>query len=248
VFDPRDWDSVILKYVVPKLGATLRNDFQVNPRSQEMEPLERVFEWVDLINPTVFSQILETEFFPKWLDTVHLWLTHSAVNTSEVAEWFEFWKEKTVFVKVAHMPGVQAGFRRGVQLMAEAMDLGPEAPTKLVRPDFRAERNAAAALARQAGTTTQKPVRSSARTQEITFRSIVEEFAANHNLMFVPAGRAHEKSRMPMFRVSPSADGKGGILVYILDDAVWAAPQGVGSPDEDFRAISLDDMVLRAAS
>ncbi len=30
---------------------------------------------------------------------------------------------------------------------------------------------------------------------------------------------------MPLFRVSPSADGKGGLLVYILDDAVWAATE-----------------------
>jgi tuftelin-interacting protein 11 len=47
---------------------------------------------------------------------------------------------------------------------------------------------------------------------------------------------------MPLFRVSLTADGKGGILVYILDDAVWAS---VGD-DGAYRAISLEDMVLRA--
>jgi len=76
--------------------------------------------------------------------------------------------------------------------------------------------------------------------QEITFRSIVEEFAASHNLLFIPAGRAHEKSRMPLFRVSSSVGGKGGLLVYVQDDAVWA-PDG-----DEYRAITLEDMVLRA--
>lgn len=80
---------------------------------------------------------------------------------------------------------------------------------------------------------------------EITFKSIVEEYAAEHNLLFLPAGKAHEKSRMPLYKVSPNVDGKGGVLVYLLDDAVWAPPAEGDSPD--YRAISLEDMVLRAA-
>jgi tuftelin-interacting protein 11 len=46
---------------------------------------------------------------------------------------------------------------------------------------------------------------------------------------------------MPLFRVSPTADGKGGVLVYILDDVVWA-------PDEagEYQAITLENMVLCA--
>ncbi len=39
------------------------------------------------------------------------------------------------------------------------------------------------------------------RTQEITFKSIVEEYAADHNLLFMPTGKAHVKSRMPLYRV-----------------------------------------------
>ncbi len=50
-----------------------------------------------------------------------------------------------------------------------------------------------------------------------------------------------------MFRVGASTDGKKGLLVYILDDAVWASVEkGAGSELDEFRAISLDDMVLKA--
>jgi tuftelin-interacting protein 11 len=36
-------------------------------------------------------------------------------------------------------------------------------------------------------------------------------------------------------------------LVYILDDAVWAPkPGGVAMENEEFRAVSLDEMVARA--
>ncbi|KAK0446791.1 GC-rich sequence DNA-binding factor-like protein-domain-containing protein [Armillaria borealis] len=245
VFDSSDWDSILLKYVVPKLGSTLRNDLRINPRNQRMEPLQHVLQWAEFIRPNVFSRLLETEFFPKWLDVLHIWLIQPNVNFEEVARWYsEVWK--AAFPEdVQSMPGVSRGFTCGLQLMNKALELGPDAPTRLPKPDFLA---AAASDASSRNGTSKTQPRPSARTQEITFRSIVEEFAASHNLLFLPTGRAHEKSRMPLFRVSPSADGKGGLLVYILDDAVWAATEGVGSATEDYVAISLDAMVLRASS
>ncbi|KAG7439779.1 TFP11-domain-containing protein [Guyanagaster necrorhizus] len=245
VFDSSDWDSILLKYVVPKLGSTLRNDFRINPRNQQMEPLQHVLHWSEFIRSNIFSQLLETEFFPKWLDVLHVWLIQPNVSFEEVAQWYSFWKG-TFPEDVQSMPGVSRGFTRGLQLMNKAIELGPDAPTRLPRPDFRAEVASDTPSARN-GTSKTQP-RPSARTQEITFRSIVEEFAASHNLLFIPTGRAHEKSRMPLFRVSPSVDGKGGLLVYILDDAVWAAAEGVGSSAEDYMAIPLDAMVLRAST
>ena len=121
--------------------------------------------------------------------------------------------------------------------MNKALELGPDALTQLPRPDHTLP------LSVGATTTTAKPKEKPrpVRVQEITFRSIVEEFASSHNLLFLPTGKAHERSRMPLYRVSPSADGKGGVLVYILDDAVWAA-----DANGEYRAITMEDMVLRA--
>jgi tuftelin-interacting protein 11 len=45
---------------------------------------------------------------------------------------------------------------------------------------------------------------------------------------------------MPLYRVSSNTSGKGGILVYLLDDVVWA-----GEGDE-WKPVSLEEMVLRA--
>ncbi|KAG5647479.1 hypothetical protein DXG03_009414 [Asterophora parasitica] len=242
VFDAGEWDSMLLKYIVPKLGATLRDDFRVNPRDQKMEPLQHVLQWADLIRPSIFSQILEKELFPKWLDVLHVWLIQPRVSFEEVAQWYSFWKGSFP-EPVQNMPGVGRGFTRGLQLMNKAIELGPDAPTQLARPDFRAELSTPSTPLRNGAKATPKPQRASALTHEITFRSITEDFAATHNLLFIPTGRAHELSRMPLFRVSPTADGKGGLLVYIQDDAVWA-PIVDG---EGFRAISLEDMVLRAS-
>lgn len=203
VFDVGDWDSMLLKYAVPKLGARLRDDFRINPRQQQMEPLQDVLLWERLLRPSILSQLLETEFFPKWLDVLHLWLVSPNPSFEEVTQWYSFWKG-TFTENVQSMPGVTQGFTRGLQLMNKAIELGPNAATQLPRPDHRAPPASPKVPARQA---TPKPRPS--RTQEITFRSIVEEYASSHNLLFMPTGRAHEKSRMPLFRVSQTADGKG---------------------------------------
>jgi tuftelin-interacting protein 11 len=227
---------MILKYVVPKLGATLRNDFRINPRNQDMAPLQAILCWPTLIRPSIFSHLLLTEFFPKWLDVLHLWLVQPKVNFEEVAQWYQFWKG--TFPEVVHgMDGVANGFLRGLQLMNKAIELGPDAPTCLPRPDHSMPPPGPPTPQ----TTTTKTTRTRTRPQE-TFRSIAEDFAASHNLLFIPTGRAHEKSRMPLLRVSQTVDGKGGLLVYVLDDAVWAAP----AAGEEYRAISLEDMVSRA--
>jgi len=236
VFDKGEWDAMLLKYVVPKLGSLLRDEFRVNPRNQDMEPLKHVLAWSTLLHKNVIAQLLEMEFFPKWLDVLYIWLIQPKVSFEEVAQWYSFWKGSFP-ENVQSMPDVARGFTRGLQLMNTAIELGSDAPTKLKRPELRAEQAIASASTKKK---TAPKVAPPPRMQEITFRSIVEEFAASHNLLFIPAGRAHEKSRMPLFRVSSSVGGKGGLLVYVQDDAVWA-PDG-----DEYRAITLEDMVLRA--
>ncbi|KAF5338393.1 hypothetical protein D9611_012515 [Ephemerocybe angulata] len=248
VFVQGEWDTLMLKYIVPKLGETLRAEFRIYPPDQNMVPFHQVLAWSSLLRSSIFSQILEAEFFPKWLDVLHLWLIQPSVSFEEVAQWYQFWKDAYP-EDVRNLPNIQRGFMRGLQLMNDAIALGPEAPSKLKKPDFKAE----TAAAHKASSQTQggkpaaekKGARPSARTQEITFRSIVEEYAAGHDLLFIPTGKAHERSRMPLYRVSATADGRHGLLVYVLDDAVWAPKPG-GLENDNFRAISLEDMVARA--
>ena len=61
----------------------------------------------------------------------------------------------------------------------------------------------------------------------------------------MPMGRVHVKVRLPMYRITGRGDGKGGIVVYILDDAVWLVEGG--KEDGESRAIALREMVLLAS-
>ena len=170
VFTPADWGATLFKYVVPKLGTSLRDDFRINPRDQKMEPLNRVLLWSPLLRPSISSQILETEFFVKWLDVLHLWLIQPWVSFEEVAQWYSFWKD-TFPEDVRNMPGVNRGFTRGLQLINEAIQLGPDAPNKLIKPDFLAE-IASTTRGIQVARDAAKSTRPAAHTLEITFCSI----------------------------------------------------------------------------
>ena len=207
-----------------------------------MLPLTQVLQWSPILRGSTLSRLLEVEFFPKWLDVLHIWLVQPKVNFEEVAQWYSFWKG-TFPDDVQRLPAVEQGFTKGLQMMNHALELGVDAPTKLPKPDYRSA-SPGPAPSRKPGDSASHRQPKPSRVHEITFRSIVEDYISQHNLLFMPAGKVHEKSRLPLFRVSKTVDGKGGLLVYLLDDAVWAA---AASGEDDYRAITLEDMVVRAS-
>jgi len=216
--------------------------------------------WIPLVRSSILSQVFETEFFPEWLRILHVWLIQPTADYDEVRRWYQEWRDmfpKDLLDSSGNenggFTGVGRGFKRGLELMHEAMALPSSERIKLRKPDFKkemavlalTEKNKHQAIAAGKIPTTRKAT----RTQEITFKSIVEEYAADHNLLFMPIGKAHAKSRMPLYRISSGEDGgKKGLLVYVLDDAVWASVEKgvIGSEEDEFRAISLNDMVNRA--
>ena len=74
---------------MPKLSATLRDTFAVDPRAQDMVPLKAVLEWAEpgALRPSVLARVLEAEFFQKWLNVLHVWLVAPRPNFDEIAQW-----------------------------------------------------------------------------------------------------------------------------------------------------------------
>ncbi|KAK4698524.1 tuftelin-interacting protein 11, partial [Phenoliferia sp. Uapishka_3] len=233
-FTTEDWDSLILKHVLPQLGSTLRDTFEINPRSQELKPLEDVLAWSPLLRSSMLSQLIEGGFFPKWLEALYVWLTSEGVNLEQVAEWYSYWKSYFPEDVVA-LSGVSRGFRKGLDLMNQAMALGDDAKYRLKRPDTRPSSTSSSSHKSKSKTSS-----STAPAQiEVSFRSIVEEIAAASNLIFVATGKAHEKGHA-LFRVSQTVDGKSGVTVYLDDDVVWV------SEGASWKPVGVEDMVRRA--
>jgi tuftelin-interacting protein 11 len=88
MYSSKEWDELMLRFVVPKLGATLRDDFTINPRKQDMIPLEDwVMPWHTLLRGSTFSQLIEANFAQKWLDILYIWLIQPNYKSDEVANW-----------------------------------------------------------------------------------------------------------------------------------------------------------------
>jgi tuftelin-interacting protein 11 len=87
VHEPGEWDTLMLKTVLPVLGTLLREKFTVNPRQQIMEPLEQALAWRPYLKSTMLDQLLEIEFFAKWLDALYVWLTAPNTNYDQVGQW-----------------------------------------------------------------------------------------------------------------------------------------------------------------
>ncbi|KAI5454841.1 hypothetical protein NCC49_002123 [Naganishia albida] len=245
VFSRGKWDTLVLLNILPKLAQHLESDFEINPRAQDMAPLDRVLGWSGLMRDSTFGQLLEEKFFPAWLETLHFWLIQPNYSAGEVASWYHYWKD--YFAKFNNAHGekltetreIDHGFRTGLKLMNEAMSLGSDAPSRLAKPDFKPLPDK---QSRATKSKSSRPAVAPADQPEITFRTIAEQHAAEHNLLFVPTGKSHSATGKQLFKVSKNFDGKGGVTVYVGEDAVYALME-----DGAFRPVLLDDMVKMAS-
>lgn len=124
--------------------------------------------------------------------------------------------------------------------MNQAMALGSSAPTQLARPTFSVQPTATP-TATVKKPPTEQPARSF--TDEITFRSIAEEYVTQRDLIWVPTGRSDVNTGQMLFRVSK--DGKtGGVVCYVSEDAVYVFESG--DTGGTFKPVPLEEVVKRA--
>jgi tuftelin-interacting protein 11 len=230
------WQSVLkstlqdalIRHLLPRLSKYLELNFDVYPPDQDLTPLERVLAWNDFFKPVVIGQLLVTEFFPKWFNTLHAWLVNSP-NYEEVGEWFTWWKGQ-IPAEISAVKAVADLWDKGLDMMTHALDLGDRAKDELPPPSAGPMRPLATTDSTpgtpqpQAGAaTTETP-----RKVEVaaSFRDVVEAWCEEENLLLMPLREAHEITGLPLFRITASATGRGGVVVYLSGDVIWAQRKG----------------------
>jgi len=113
MFYERDMETLLLRSITPKLAMVLRL-FEINPADQKLEPLNWVFPWAKLLPTDLYVSLWVDEFFPKWLETLYLWLTHSP-DLSEIMRWYNGWKG--ILEHLLRFPEIEDQFRRGLDMM-----------------------------------------------------------------------------------------------------------------------------------
>ncbi|KAF8475909.1 GC-rich sequence DNA-binding factor-like protein-domain-containing protein [Kalaharituber pfeilii] len=243
-------ETLLIRHLLPRLALLLRTDFSVNPADQDMLPLDTLWRWKDGFRVSTLAQLLKAEVFPKWLGTLHMWLTTKGVVLSEVSQWYQFWQE-VVPEDVRASPMVTAEFEKGLDMINLAMDLGPGSerarrelplpeagPAKPIKTADEASRKQKAREKDKERERAKKIV----VAEQVSFRDAVEDWCAENNLLLIPLRKADESSGQPLFRITASASGGGGVVVYFKGDVVWGQSK---KNREKFEPMALDQVLER---
>ena len=217
VFDPASWESLLARFILPKLQAALQG-FVINPQKQELEPFNWLLAWADAIPVNHMVAILEASFFPQWHQVLYHWLMASP-DFQEVTSWYLGWKsllpaDLQANERIRHQlnvaldmmnqavegtPLVQPGARENVtylrvteqQAFATAQQQRG-APAGISQPplptDTALPRGVPSAAGAAAG-----GLESGLAMGGMSLREIVQAFAEQHDVQFLPkAGRLHE--------------------------------------------------------
>jgi tuftelin-interacting protein 11 len=212
----------LVRHILPRLAAHLSSEFEVYPPDQNLAPLEQVLAWNDLFSSRTMAQLLAAEFFPKWLNTLHAWLTSDLPNYEEIGTWFTWWKSQFP-QEMNNVKPVVEMWEKGIAMMNSALDLGEEAKGDLPLPAAGPARP----LTEPKSSEVSEPVaRPRQIEEEPTFRDVVEAWCEDESLLLIPLREAHHATGLPLFRITASATGKGGVVVYFKGDVVWAQKRG----------------------
>ena len=252
-----DLSNMLVRYLLPRFRPHLAV-FEVNPRDQDetFAIIEDVLQWGPYFSLPTMAELIKSEFFPKWHQSLYIWLTTPSVNYDEVGQWYQWWKsvfEERLSPDFNELPIIAAEWQHGLESMLEAAELGPEAATQLALPKLPTTQESAADSASKNGKlhpeamSTPTPVKLM-KEMPTTFKDVLEEWCAAEGLFLVPLREADVQTGLPLFRITASASFKGGAVVYLKGDVVWV--RGAASATGEgriFTPMGLDNALIAKA-
>lgn len=233
------------RHLLPRLAAYLRTNLTIDPSSQDLAPLTTVLAYTEIFPPPVYAEVLVAELFPKWHAILHQWLT-SEPSYEEISQWIVWWKEQLP-VTISSHPLIEAEWAKANSMIMHAIDLGDEAAQLLPPPVAGPSRplHSATESTTNKGDKDKPSTPSKVSLAEPTFKDVVEDWCAEEGLLMMPLREAHETNGAPLFRITASANGKGGVIVYFQGDLIFARNKknkAVWIP------VGLDDALVALAS
>ncbi|KAK3117263.1 hypothetical protein LTR53_001523 [Teratosphaeriaceae sp. CCFEE 6253] len=217
-------DHVLVRHLLPRLSLYLSTSFDIDPSDQDLTPLENALKWQSVFKPDILARLLIAEFFPKWLSTLHLWLTTEDANLEEIGQWFTWWKEQ-IPEQLSNHPDIAQEWAKGTSMISAALDLldADASLADLPPPAAGPAKPIAKAMAKKLDA---PPPSRALPTEGMDFKDVVEAWCAEEDLTMVPLREAHPVTGLPLSRITASASGKGGVVVYLKGDIIWAQRKG----------------------
>ncbi|KZM23724.1 uncharacterized protein EKO05_0005709 [Ascochyta rabiei] len=219
VFGKAEIDRMLTNHLVPRFALYLRDHFEVNPLDQDVAPLGAVLAWRGLLSHQTLGELLKAHFFPKFMDTLHEWLSTEGFVFNEVGEWIAWWREM-LGDDINALPSVSSCWEAADTLIGQASELGEARLTDLPAPRTESAQ-AAPERPERPQSIHAEPPRPAAPPEETPFRDLAEEFCSEENLLMMPLREAHAATGLPLFRITASATGRGGAVAYFQGDILW---------------------------
>ncbi|KAE8155865.1 GC-rich sequence DNA-binding factor-like protein-domain-containing protein [Aspergillus tamarii] len=214
-----EFDVCLRNHLLPRLGRHLREDFEVNPQDQDVSALENIFKWKEFFKPNVFGLLLVAEFFPKWHNILYIWLTNDP-NYEEVGEWFSWWRTQ-IPEDVNELTIVDDEWKKGLRTMDLASRLGDRAAAELPPPSSTTAEQLPEEKPHVPAEAPSTKARKPKVVEEVAFKDILETWCTEQGLIMLPLREAHPQNGQPLFRITASATGKGGVVAFVQGDVVW---------------------------
>ncbi|KAE8355848.1 GC-rich sequence DNA-binding factor-like protein-domain-containing protein [Aspergillus coremiiformis] len=238
-----EFDICLRNHLLPRLGRHLRENFEVNPQDQDLTALEDIFKWKDFFKPNVIGLLLVAEVFPKWHNILYIWLTNDP-NYEEVGEWFSWWRTQ-IPEDINELAIIDDEWKKGLQTMELASRLGDRAAAELPPPlSNTAEQAPEGKRPAPAETPSTKASRKPKLVEEIAFKEILENWCADQGLIMLPLREAHPQNGQPLFRITASATGKGGVVAFVQGDVVWVQNK---KAKDIWEPMGLEDQLVKRA-
>ncbi|KAL8769306.1 MAG: hypothetical protein Q9209_004688 [Squamulea sp. 1 TL-2023] len=249
ILPPSFLQQLLTRHLLPRLATHLSQNLLIDPSNQDLAPITEVLAWLTpswSLSTTITAHLLAVEFFPKWHHILYLWLTNSP-NYDEIREWFLWWKEQFPAAIRDHEI-VTKEWTKGLTTITLALDLGPENVANQLPPPEAGPVKPIESLKNMKqpiGVHQQQQQHRKMHDEPVTFRHVLESWCTENSLLFIPMREADPVSGLPLFRLTASATGKGGVVVFLKGDVVWVR-EGKGEGTV-FRPVGLDEGLVGRA-
>lgn len=229
VWGKKEWDAFCARCIAPKLQAMLQQELVINPAHQDLAPLESVTAWAGCLSDALLASVLEQGLFPQWHAVLQHWLAAGG-DRDEITRWFLGWRALLPQDLLAH-DKIRAQLNAGLN----AINAGPEAAHPQHKPWTRElnQQQQTRAAPSSAATAAPAPI-PDLFGPEASLLELVQTFAANHDLEFVP--RSRNQFGQQIYRL--------GSVSVVLDNAAQVLrAQMTQQADAPWQLASLEEIV-----
>jgi tuftelin-interacting protein 11 len=236
VFSKGATDTFLLKNIVPKLQQAMQ-ELVINPLHQVLDPWNWVMEWLELVPLKSIVNIVETMFFPKWLQFLAAWL-NQIPHYDDVRQWYLWWRGM-FNEKLLLEPVVRDNLQKGLEMIGMAIQC-PGQPidyTYIINRTSQPQPQPQQAQTGQVHATPELMADAIRLTSQVPhgFRDLVQMKCEELGLVFMPVPNRYYEGKQ-VYKC-------GNVLIYISGNVIFVQRDG-----RAFVPVSLNQLIQMAST